>query len=377
MIKKAITFFLALVLSFSFYTFTNAEVSGIEITAPSAVLIEEESGMILYEKNARERRSIASVTKIMTLLLTMEAIESGNLSLSDTLYTSEHAASMGGSDIWLEPGESMTVSDLIKAVVIMSANDASVVLAEAIAGSEESFVVMMNTKAQELGMLDTQFKNSNGLDEEGHYSTAYDVSLMSRQLIKHEEILNYTLTRIDYLRDGATQLVNTNKLINNFDGITGLKTGTTSTAGSCMAATATRNEISLITVVLGADSSDNRFNDAAAILNYGFANWTISTPIVELPESVLVKNGMKESVQISLSGDTRVLTEISKSSEISSEFTISEQITAPIQIGDVIGNVKVKVQETVYKEIPIVAAESCEEIDFFKIFINFLSRFKM
>ena len=201
-----------------------------EVKAPSAVLMEASTGKILYEKNAHEQRAIASITKVMTLLLVMEAIDSGKISLDDVVSASEHASSMGGSDIWLAPGETMTVDELLKATVIASANDAAVALAEHVAGSEESFIQMMNDRAAELGMQETVFKNCNGLDEDGHVSSAYDVAVMSKELIKHRKIFDYSQTWIDYLRDGKTQLVNTNKLLKSYRGITGLKTGTTGQA---------------------------------------------------------------------------------------------------------------------------------------------------
>lgn len=213
------------------------------ITAPAAVLMEPETGKVLFEKNSHEVRACASITKVMTLLLVFEAIDSGKLSMNETITASAHAASMGGSDIWLEEGETMTVDEMIKATVVASANDAAVALAEHICGTEEEFVSKMNQKAKELGMKETTFKNCNGLDEEGHLTSAYDVALMSRELIKHKDIFKYTGIWMDYLRDGKTQLVNTNKLLKSYNGITGLKTGTTGDAGSCITATADRKSV--------------------------------------------------------------------------------------------------------------------------------------
>lgn len=224
----------------------SVQAAGPEITAPSAVLMEASTGRVLFQKEPHQQRPCASITKVMTLCLVFEAMDSGRLSLEQTLTTSAHAASMGGSDIWLEEGETMSVDDLLKATVIMSANDAAVVLAEAVAGSEDAFVEQMNQKAQQLGMNDTVFKNCNGLDEEGHVTSAYDVALMSRELLRHEKIFDYTLTWMDSVRNGETQLVNTNKLIRSYTGITGLKTGTTGEAGSCITATAQREGLSLI-----------------------------------------------------------------------------------------------------------------------------------
>ena len=274
-----------------------ARAEGLELTAPSAVLMEASTGRVLFEKDPHAARSCASITKVMTLCLVFEAIDSGRLSLDQTLTASAHAASMGGSDIWLEEGEAMSVDDLIKATVIMSANDAAVVLAEAVSGSEEAFVAQMNEKAQQLGMNDTVFKNCNGLDEEGHVTSAYDVALMSRELIRHEKVFDYTLTWMDSVRGGETQLVNTNKLIRSYQGITGLKTGTTGQAGSCITATAERNGLSLIAVVLGADSTDHRFQDAAALLDYGFAGWKATVPEAPALEPVPVARGMAPTVE--------------------------------------------------------------------------------
>ena len=248
-----------------------------EVKAPAAVLMEAQTGRVLYEKNPHEKRPCASITKVMTLLLVMEALDAGKISLTDTVTTSAHAASMGGSDIWLKEGETMSVDDMLKATVVASANDAAVALAEYVAGSEEDFLRQMNEKAQELGMADTTFKNCNGLDEEGHLTSAYDVAVMSRELMKHKKIFDYTMIWIDYVRDGQTQLVNTNKLIKSYKGITGLKTGTTGQAGSCISATAERDGVQLIAVVLGAANTKDRFSAASTLLDYGFANWSVAT----------------------------------------------------------------------------------------------------
>ena len=273
--RKALALALAAVLALPGVSAQGAQVA---VTAPAAVLMEASTGQVLFEKGAHDRRACASITKVMTLLLTFEALEAGELSLDQELTASAHAASMGGSDIWLEEGERMTVDDLLKATVIMSANDAAVVLAEAVSGSEEAFVARMNERAGELGMEDTVFKNCNGLDEEGHLTSAYDVAVMSRALLTHEKIRDYTLTWMDSVRNGETQLVNTNKLIRSYQGITGLKTGTTGQAGSCISATAQREGMELIAVVLGAESTDLRFQDAKALLDYGFAGWKTVTP---------------------------------------------------------------------------------------------------
>lgn len=271
MFKKVIIYTLAsLVILFSFPSSVKVSAVSVDtVTAPSAILMESTTGKIIFEKNSHEKRPCASVTKVMTLLLVFEAIDSGKLSLDDTITASEHAASMGGSDIWLEPGEKMSADDMIKATVVASANDAAVALAEHISGSEEAFIENMNKRAKELKMNDTVFKNCNGLDEEGHVTSAYDVAIMSKELIKHEKIFDYSSIWLDTLRDGKTQIVNTNKLLKTYNGITGLKTGTTDDAGCCMSATAQRGDVSLIAVVLGCDTGKERFADAAALLDYG------------------------------------------------------------------------------------------------------------
>ena len=336
-----------------------------DITAPSAILLEPVSGQVLYEKNCDEQRPCASITKVMTLLLVMEAIENGQLSLEETLTASEHAASMGGSDIWLKPGEEMSVDDLIKSTVIMSANDAAVVLAERVAGSESDFVAKMNRRAKELGMENTVFKNCNGLDEEGHLTTARDVALMSAELIKHKKIFDYTCTWIDYVRDGDTQLVNTNKLIRSYKGITGLKTGTTSQAGSCITATAERNGLKLVAVVLGCDTTQHRFSDAAALLDYGYANWAVITPDVpELPQ-LSVKNGLSPSVSLKASLPESVLVEKGTVSELKSEITVEEFVEAPVVEGETMGTIRFTTPEgQELTTVPIEAAESVAKLDF-------------
>ncbi len=311
-----------------------------EVKAPSAVLMDPVTRKVLYEKNPDEKRPIASVTKVMTLLLVMEAIDDGKISLSDVVSTSEHAASMGGSDIWLKPGETMTVDDLLKATVIMSANDAAVALAEHVAGSEDEFVSRMNQRAKELGMTNTVFKNCNGLDEDGHLSTARDVALMSSELIKHEKIFDYSLTWMDYLRDGKTQLVNTNKLIRSYKGITGLKTGTTSQAGSCIAATAKRNDLSLVSVVLGCSSTADRFASASTLLDYGFANWTTTVPQIPALEPVPVTNGMLSFVELEASMPSSLIVPKGMEKQIKTTLDLPETLQAPIEQGQLIGSVQ-------------------------------------
>ena len=336
-----------------------------DISAPSAVLMDASSGKILFEKNPHDQRPCASITKVMTLTLVMEALDSGKIHMDDTVTASAHAASMGGSDIWLEEGEQMSVDDMIKATAVASANDAAVALAEFVSGSEEDFVQAMNDKAQSLGMTDTTFKNCNGLDEEGHITSAYDVALMSRELIKHKEIFDYTSIWLDSLRDGATQIVNTNKLLRSYNGITGLKTGTTGDAGSCISATAERDGLSLIAVVLGADSGKQRFSDAAALLDYGFANFkSRELSLSDTLEPIPVEGGMKDSVKIQCS-DTAVLTAPKGEGEgIEQSLDIPDVITAPVSKGDIVGKLSFTLNGEEVASFDITAAEDVEKKSF-------------
>ncbi len=343
-------------------------ISDQDVKAPSAVVMEATTGKILYEKNPHEKRPGASITKVMTLLLVMEAIDSGKISLTDTVTASAHAASMGGSDIWLKEGETMTVDDLLKATVIMSANDAAVALAEHVAGSEDDFLRQMNEKAKALGMNDTAFKNCNGLDEDGHLTSAYDIALMSAQLIKHKKIFDYTLTWIDHVRGGKTQLVNTNKLIRTYKGITGLKTGTTGKAGSCISATAERDNVSLIAVVLGSPSTKDRFADAAQLLDYGFANWAMTAPETPALEPVPVTNGMQNSVEPEAPAGKSILVPKGKENDVVSQVTLAETLEAPVEKGQIIGKITYKLGDETLQETDIRAKTAVSQITFFSVF---------
>lgn len=369
--KKCFSIFLI----FAYFMFISSAnvctaISDDEITAPSAVLMEPMTGKILYEKNPHEIRACASITKVMTLLLVMEAIAQGKISLSDNVTVSEHAASMGGSDIWLEPGEVMTVDEMIKATVVASANDAAVALAEHICGTEDDFVENMNKKAAELGMKDTVFKNCNGLDEDGHLTSAYDVALMSRELIKHKKIYDYTSIWMDYLRDGKTQLVNTNKLLKSYNGITGLKTGTTSQAGSCISATARRNNLDIISVVLGSATGKDRFKDAAMLLDYGFANYSITEPILpeEVLEPVQVINGMAINVDVAVDLSGGFLTQKGKEKDITSKVEVVENIEAPVLKGQQVGKIIYSLDDEVLAEYPVVTVEAVDKLNFLSVF---------
>lgn len=344
MYHKLISLLLAIVLTACSVVIVSAQDDSL-ISAPAGVLMEASTGKILYEKNAHEQRPCASITKVMTLLLVFEAMDSGKLSLDDTITASEHASSMGGSDIWLEPGETMSADDMITATVVASANDAAVALAEHLSGSEDTFVAQMNERAAQLGMGDTVFKNCNGLDEEGHITSAYDVAVMSRELMKHEKIFDYTSIWLDNLRGGKTQIVNTNKLLKTYNGITGLKTGTTDDAGCCISATATRDGMSLIGVVLGADTGKQRFADAAALLDYGFANYAIKelkTP-EDLPQTIPVEGGMEQTADLGCEVNANAVMNKASADEVQYEISLPESLTAPVVEGEKVGSVIYKI----------------------------------
>lgn len=340
------------------------------ITAPSAVLMETSTGKIVFEKNSHEQRACASVTKVMTLLLVFEAIDSGKLDFDDTITASEHAASMGGSDIWLENGETMSADDMIKATVVASANDAAVALAEHISGSEEVFVEKMNQRAKELKMNDTVFKNCNGLDEEGHITSAYDVAVMSRELMKHDKIFDYTSIWLDNLRGGKTQIVNTNKLLKTYNGITGLKTGTTNDAGCCMAASATRGNVSLVAVVLGCKTGKERFSDASALLDYGFANIAVKELSLpeDIPKSIEVEGGMESSVPIKCEVSSSIVIDKSTSPEIKTKIDIPEKVAAPVSENQKIGTLTYLVDDKPVNSFDIVAIKDVIKTSYGSVF---------
>ena len=346
-----------------------------ETSAPSAVLMEKTTGTVLYAKDEHTPREPASVTKIMTLLLTMEAIDSGQLSYDDVVTASARAASMGGSQIWLKEGEQMTVRDLLKAVCVVSGNDAAVALGEHLAGSETAFVEKMNARAAELGMNDTHFVNACGLPAEGHVASAHDIAVMSRELtLNHPDIRQFTTLWMDSLRDGASMLVNTNKLIRFYDGATGLKTGSTDAAGYCLSATAERGGMELIAVVMKGRTSDERFADARAMLDYGFANYTLvtvtpDTAIAPLP----VKLGERNAVQPVLTGDNTVLLEKTVANGLQQELALPESANAPVEQGDRLGELRVTDAngETV-AVLPILAGETVAHITWGQMFRRIL-----
>ena len=342
----------------------------VAIQAPYAVLMEKSTGTVIYEKAAHERCAPASVTKVMTMLLVVEAIESGVLSLDTTVTASESACSMGGSQIWLEPGEQMSVSEMLKCVSVVSANDCAVALAEQIAGSEEAFVQRMNQRAGQLGMKDSHFTNCTGLyDDDDHYTSAYDIALMSRELIRHDMIKQYTTIWMDSIRNGEFGLSNTNRLIFGYEGATGLKTGFTAKAMYCLSATAERDGVEYIAVVLHGETSAQRFEDAKTLLNYGFANYSLASlrPGEALPP-VLVTLGTADSVQPIFVGDEYILGEKGALSGLSYDISLAESVPAPVVKGQSLGHMTVKSGDKVLAEVDIAASESVERLSFWTVY---------
>lgn len=348
--------------------------TALDINAKSVVLMEPHTGEVLYAKNENEKLAPASVTKIMSLLLVMEAIENEKMTLETEVSTSEHAASMGGSQIWLEVGETMSVDELLRASVIASANDATVALAEAIAGSEEAFVDMMNQRAAELGMKNTTFVNACGLDADNHLTTGLDVAIMASALIKHELIKKYSTVWMDALRNGESELVNTNKLVRYYKGATGLKTGTTSKAGCCVAATAERDGMELVAVVMGSENSNDRFAGAKKLLDHGFANWSFVTLSADLKDvqPIPVKKGMAEAVTPESTATLNILLEKGNQEKITQVIELPEQLEAPVLTGDQLGTVKFMLGEKQIGELPVLSANTVEKITFMNAFTTLL-----
>lgn len=349
-----------------------------EIPAASAVLMEKSTGRVLYQKNAHTPLAPASVTKVMTLLIVMESLESGKISMDDTVTVSPYAASMGGSQVFLEPGEKMSLDDMLKATVIASGNDSATALAEHIAGSADGFVSLMNQRAKELGMADTVFKNCTGLDEDGHVTSAHDIAIMSRELIKYDAIKKYTTVWMDTLRNGEFQLANTNKLLRTYNGITGLKTGSTGIAKYCMSATAERDGMELIAAIMAAPSTAERFSSAAALLDYGFANFALYDAAKNVSISpVPVLFGKQNTVTPKLSQSGQILVEKSDISKLQSSIALQENVHASVQSGQKLGEVKITNGTTQVASIPIVASKSIEKLTFADIFWNLLSVYLM
>ncbi len=342
------------------------------LSAKSAILMEMSSGQVLMEKNADEKLPPASITKIMTLLLVMEELDAGTITLEDKVTASREASSKGGSQIWLKEGETMTVHELIKATAVASANDASTALAEYIAGDETAFVARMNTRAIELGMTNTNFENCSGLDDtaENHYTTARDIAIMSRELMKHEKIKEYTTIWMDSLRNGETELVNTNRLVRFYEGATGLKTGTTSKAGYCISATAQREGMELVAVVLGSDNSTDRFEDAKKLLNWGFANYSIYEPQIDttLITDVTVLCGEQDKITPVVKNPQPILIKKGTEEQVTQRVDICIDVEAPVEKGQKLGAVYFEKDGEVISSCPIISETAVEKRGVFFVF---------
>jgi D-alanyl-D-alanine carboxypeptidase (penicillin-binding protein 5/6) len=365
--KKGMAMLLAVVL-------LTVSAGAVDVTAEAALLMEKETGEILFAKHEHEQMEPASITKVMTLLLVMEAIDSGRLQYDDTVTGSAHACSMGGSQIWLKEGEQFTVDEMLKAVFVVSANDCAVALGEAVSGSEDAFVEKMNQRAKELGMQDTTFKNATGLPAEGHLSSACDIALMSRELIlNHPELRQYTTIWMDTLRGGTSELVNTNKLIRFYEGATGLKTGSTDNALYCLSATAERDGMELIAVIMKGATSNQRFEDAKTLLNHGFASYALKKIAPEAPlPPVPVALGTQATVQPILGEGSTLLLEKNRAGDLAQSVSLAESITAPVAKGDVLGTLTVTSGGETVAEIPLLAGEEIPRLTYGQVLMQLL-----
>lgn len=370
-IIRTVAFFLCLL----FPSVCLGENVNLNLNAKSVLLMESSSGSVLYEANAHESLPPASVTKIMTMLLLCEAIDRGEVTLETVVTASERAKSMGGSTIFLDTGEKITVEDLLKGIAVASGNDACVAVAEHLCGSVEAFVDKMNQRASELSMKNTHFVNCNGLDDENHYTSAYDIALMSHELLKHKMIFKYTTIWMDSLRGGEFQLANTNKLIRFYSGANGLKTGSTSKAGSCISATAKRDGMQLIAVVLGAPTSKDRFSAASSLLNFGFSNYAVTSygekgeEVCELP----VKQGKKNTVIACVSENSSVLIKKAQKKDLKTHINLPEEVSAPIKKGQILGEMIVTLDGETVAKTNIVAKDKVERKN---VLDNFASIFR-
>ena len=378
--KRISTFILAALLLTAAIPAAGAEGTGnLSLSCASALLMEKETGTVLYDQDSHQKLEPASVTKIMTLLLVMEALDDGRLTPDDMVTVSANAAGMGGSQVYLKEGEQMPVRELIKCVTVVSGNDCAVALAEHLYGSEAAFVAEMNRRAQELGMADTNFVNCTGLPADGHVTTAYDIALMSRELIlNHPDIRDYTTIWMDSIRDGTFGLTNTNRLIRFYAGATGLKTGSTDSALYCMSATAERDGMELIAVIMKAPTSAQRFEDAKALLDYGFANYTLVNVYPETPLApVDVLLGTAAQVQPQLKEDCSLLVDKRLADQVSTRVTVAQDVEAPVDPGQTLGQLEVYVGEELQKTIPIVAAQGVERLTVPGIFSRMLRQLLM
>lgn len=337
----------------------------LDIPCRNAILISIDTGDILYEKEPDAEVPMASITKIMTLLLTLEAVEAGKISMTDIVPISEHAFNMGGSQIWLEPGEQFTLDELIKAICVCSANDAAVAVAEFVGGSEPVFAEMMNARAAELGMTHTRFVNACGLDAEGHYSSARDVAVMSLALLRHPKILEYSGIWMDTLRGGETQLTNTNKMLKSYAGITGLKTGTTNGAGVCISASAVRDGMGLLAVVLGSPSSKERFASATAMLDYGFATFEAGAfpQIAGRADTLRVTGGVEQQVALDYTVPEKMLLKKGEGQTLTAAVVLPEKLDAPVAAGTQVASVTLKAGEEILGEYPVTTRSEVPQMD--------------
>ena len=381
--KKVLSIFLvfSLLMISAFSSFADIYIEdepaslGVDITAESAVLMEANTGTVLYSKNMEYYNSPASVTKVMTLLLVCEALERGEFKLDDIVSISEYSSSMGGSQVFLEAGEKFTVEELIKCTVIASANDAAVALAELVCGSEAAFAARMNERAGELGLTKTSFENATGLDDDtiNHYSCAYDIAIMSCELIKYNVIRKYSSLWQDTIRDGEFTLTNTNRLVRYYDGCTGLKTGSTDKAGYCISVTASRGDMDLICVVMNAPSVKDRNNDARALLDLGFYGFGTYKVDLSSFDTVRVNRGKQETVSTNLE-DNKIVLPKSDISRIKRVYKINEDLNAPIKKGDIIGKLELYVGEELLREVNVYAAHDVEKITILDIYLSILSK---
>ena len=360
----------------------RAQAASLEVKGKSALLMDIATGTVLFEQNAHDKLAPASVTKVMTMLLIMEAIDSGKIGWDDTVTASEAAAAKGGSQIYLKVGEQMSVTDMVKSIAVSSANDCACAMAEHIAGSEAAFVEKMNQRAQELGMNDTHFVNCTGLDDDPnaaeHLTSAHDIAIMSRELMKnHPDIQKFTTIWMDTVRNGTFGLANTNKLVRFYPGATGLKTGFTSGAGYCLSATAERDGLGLIAVVMGAETSQDRFNACKQMLDYGFANYALITPEIPKENTVKVKLGTADTVQAVPGEITQRLIDKSQRDSVTTEITLEEEISAPISKGQRLGTLTLKAGQQVLAQVPMVAEEGVAKLTFGDIFVMILRKLAM
>ena len=376
--KRVLGLLLAATLTVSLLP-VRARAVNLDLNAKSALLMDVATGTVLYEKECHERLAPASVTKVMTMLLIMEAVDSGRIQLTDQVTASEAAAAKGGSQIYLKVGETMPVSDMLKSIAVSSANDCACAMAELLAGSESAFVEQMNQRAQELGMADTRFINCTGLDDspeaKEHRTSAYDIALMSRELLKHHpDIKNYTTIWMDTVRSGAFGLSNTNKLIRFYSGATGLKTGYTTGAGYCLSASAKREGMELIAVVMGCESSQKRTADCKALLDYGYANYSVVRPGLKEGRTVAVHLGKQTTVPVELVDRREILVDKAKRTSLSAKVELVQAVPAPVEKGQNLGTIKVYSDDKMLIQLPLVAGEAVEKLTFWDVYKIVLRR---